>query len=108
MIQPVTADQFDSVLQSHPLIVIDFWATWCGPCKVFSKILEEVSSRYPEFFFASVDVDAEKTLAEEFSIRSVPFVMIIRDRVIVYAESGVLQTSALSELLDQAKTLKSK
>lgn len=104
-IKKLTAVNFDEVLASHSLILIDFWAQWCGPCKGFAKVLEEVAPKYPDCLFGSVDVETEKALAEEFSVRSVPFVLIIKDQVVVYAESGALSESGVCELLDQAKQL---
>lgn len=106
-IHAVTKDTFDEVLRAHSFVLVDFWAQWCGPCKGFSEVLEHVAPEYPECFFASVDVEVEKALAAEFSVRSVPFVMIIRDRVVVYAESGALSADSLRELLKQAKALDS-
>lgn len=96
---------FDQTLASQDLLVIDFWAQWCGPCKTFHEVMSQVALEYPDVFFATVDIEKEKALAEEFVVRSVPFVMIIRNRVIVYAEAGLLSASALRELLDQAKAL---
>ena len=106
-VNALTKDSFDHALESHPLLLIDFWAEWCGPCKAFGKIMSEVMKDYPDVFFASVDVDAEKELAEEFAVRSIPFVMIIKNRTVVFAESGALSATALPEFFDQAKTLKS-
>lgn len=105
-IQELTADNFDKTIESHDLLVIDFWAQWCGPCKVFGKIMEDVAKEYADVTFASVNIENEKALAEEFAVRSIPFVMIIRNRAVVYAESGLLSASALRELVDQAKALK--
>ena len=104
-IQELTAHNFDQAVESHNLLVIDFWAQWCGPCKIFGKTMAEVEKEYPDIVFASVNVEVEKTLAEEFAVRSIPFVMIIKNRTVVYAESGVLSASALRELLDQAKAI---
>ena len=102
----LTSDTFDQANESHPLMLIDFWAQWCGPCKAFGKILLEITQDYPDIYFASVNVEEEKTLAEEFAVRSIPFVMIIKNRTVIYAESGALPGQALRELLDQAKAVK--
>jgi thioredoxin 1 len=104
-IQELTSHNFDEALEAHDVLVVDFWAEWCGPCKIFGKILSQLSKEYPDVFFASVNVEKEKALSEEFDVRSVPFVMIFRNRVLVYAESGALSASAMRELLDQAKAL---
>lgn len=104
-IMEITQKDFDNVVTKHDLIVIDFWAEWCGPCKSFKKVVEAVSEKYPEVIFGGVNIDNEKELAEEFQIQSVPSVMILRNRVVVFAESGALSVSALSDLIEQAKTL---
>jgi len=104
-IKELTINNFDQALESHDLLVIDFWASFCSPCKAFEKIMSTVSIEYPNVTFASVNIENEKVLAEEFAVRSVPFVMIIRNRAVVYAESGLLSASSLRELLDQAKNL---
>lgn len=101
----LTKDNFDSVIKSHSIVVINFWATWCEPCKNFSLIYDEVAKQQDHAIFGSVNVDEEKALAEEFSIQSIPFVMLIKDQTIVYAESGVLTEAALSDLVDQAGVL---
>ena len=104
-IQELNANNFDQAIESEGVIVIDFWAEWCGPCKAFAKVVADIAKEYPDVVFGSVNVDDEKALAEEFSVRSIPFVMIMRNRVVVYAESGMLSASSLRELLDQAKVL---
>lgn len=105
-VTPLTEDAFDNALELHETIVVDFWAEWCGPCKIFGKVMSEVERDYKDVFFASVNVAIEKALAEEFAVRSIPFVMIIKNRTIVYAESGALSAVALRELLDQTRTIK--
>jgi len=96
---------FDKVVGDNDLVVIDFWAEWCAPCKSFAHVIENLDQAYPEVTFASVDIDKEKELAEEFQVVSVPAVMILRNRVVVYAESGALTATALKELIEQAKAL---
>ena len=104
-IHELTTDNFDQMLSSHGMLVVDFWAEWCGPCRAFGKVMVEAAELYSDVTFASVNVEIEKELAEEFAVRSIPFVMIIRDRTVVYAESGALSLPALKDLIDQAKKL---
>jgi thioredoxin 1 len=101
----LTDKNFNDNIEQHSLLVIDFWAEWCGPCKSFMKVLEEIAPKHPEFVFGSVNIDVEKTLADEFQIRSIPAVMIMRDKVVLFAESGALSASVMMKLLDEAKTL---
>ncbi len=104
----LTADNFDDVLDKNELVVIDFWAEWCAPCKSFSKVIEQLSAKHSDVVFGSVDIDKEKELAEDFHIMSVPSVMILRRRVIVFAETGALTEQAMQDLLHQAKSLDEK
>ena len=101
----LTSANFDTTLDQHSLLVIDFCAEWCKPCKAFEQIMLSVKNNYPEVVFARADVEKEKALAEEFSVRSVPFVMIIKNRTALYADSGVLSQKDLCEMLDKAKAL---
>src|SRR3990167_7309174 len=101
-IKELTSNNFDAMLDAHPLLVIDFCASWCQPCKAFEKIMLAAQPDYPEVIFARADIEKEKALAEEFSVRSVPFVMIIKNRTALYADSGVLALKDLREMLDKA------
>ena len=101
----LTAKNFDQTVQAHSLMLIDFWAEWCAPCKAFKKIIEAIETDFPQVTFASVDIEAETQLAKEFEIQSIPAIMLLRDQVVVYADSGLLTTSALKELLVQAESL---
>jgi len=101
----VTTDNIDQVVEEHDVVVLDFWAEWCGPCIEFSDTFEKVASQFPDVFFASIDVDKEKQLAKDFNIHSVPSVMILRERVAVFSESGKMPESALIELIKQTNAL---
>ncbi len=100
-----TAANIDDIIERGEYLLIEFSAEWCAPCKAFEKVLETVAPDYPEFTFVTIDIDKEKTLATEFSIRSVPSVMILRNKLVLYADSGALSISTLRELLDQTKAI---
>jgi len=100
-----TDANFDDLLNQHPFLVLDFWAEWCGPCKAFEPIYEQVAAEFPDITFAKVNVDKEPELAKEFHVRSIPLLVIMRDKVALFSESGALPQSALKDLLVQAQGL---
>ncbi|MDF1654327.1 MAG: thioredoxin family protein [Coxiellaceae bacterium] len=104
-ITELTEDSFDAFVEKHDLIVIDFWAEWCGPCKGFAEVIKLAAEQHGDVAFASVDIDKEKGLAEEFNVRSVPWLMILREQVAVYDESGALPAQALDDLIEQARNV---
>lgn len=101
----LTKENFDEQIANHELVVLDFWAPWCGPCLSFSPVFEQVSTEYPDVLFAKINTEKEVELANDFSIRSIPTVMVLRQNVLLFSESGLLPSSALSDLVDQAKAL---
>jgi thioredoxin 1 len=101
----LVTSEFDAFVEENEFAVIEFGAQWCSPCQSFQKVLAALQADYGEFAFASVDIDQEVELAEEFGVRSVPFIMIMRKRTVVYADSGALSRSAMAELLEQARAL---
>lgn len=105
-VQHLTKDNFDQVINQNDIVVVDFGAEWCAPCRSFEKVIQELSSKHPEIVFGQVDIEKEKELAEEFQIMSIPAVMILRNQVIIYAQTGALPLSTMSELIEQAKTIK--
>lgn len=104
-IQVLTQDNFTQILAEHELVVVDFSAQWCAPCQSFTKVVEKVAQEHPDVLFGSVDIDKEPELAKDFNIMSVPAVMILKQQVVVYADSGLLMESSLVELIEQAKQL---
>lgn len=101
----LTKDNFDDLVAKNEVIVLDFWAEWCGPCKAFSPTYEEVSNQYSDVIFGKVDTQTESELAADFRIRSIPTVMIIRQGVVVFSQAGTMPASALKTLIDQASSL---
>jgi thioredoxin 1 len=102
--QALTATNFDTVA-SEGIVLIDFWADWCGPCKKFAPTYEKVSERHPDITFGKVDTEAEQGLAAQFEIRSIPTIMAIRDGVIVFSQPGMLPEQAVESLIEQVRGL---
>jgi thioredoxin 1 len=100
----LTSENFEEKVGQGTALV-DFWAAWCGPCRVFGPVFERVSDKHPDIVFAKVDTEAEVELAAQFDIRSIPTVMAIRDGVIVYAQPGALPEQALETLIQKVQEL---
>lgn len=101
----LTKDNFDQVVAESELVVVDFWAEWCAPCKALAQVIHEIAKQYPQVVFGSVDIEKEQELAQDFNIRSVPFVVILRQNIAVYAEAGALPAAALTDLIEQTQSL---
>lgn len=101
-VHEITSDNFESYLNDHDILVVDFWASWCAPCKNFFPIFAKVATMYPEIIFAKVDIEKEQELAQVFEIRSVPHLMVFKKGIVIYSESGSMPESTLKELSSQA------
>jgi len=101
----LTATDFSSTIEDNGIVLIDFWADWCGPCKMFAPWYEEVSQDHGDVVFAKVDTEAEQALAGSFGIRSIPTLMAFRDGILLYREAGALPKEALGQLVEQVKAL---
>lgn len=98
-------EDFDKTISSHDIVILDFWAPWCGPCKSFAPTFEAVSEEHPDITFAKINTDEEPDLAGHFGIRSIPTLMIFRERVIIFQQAGALPKSALDDLIQQVRAL---
>jgi len=101
----LTAANFESVVTGNDVVLIDFWAEWCGPCKMFGPIFEKVSEQFPDLVFAKVDTEAEQQLAGTFNIMSIPTLMIIREQVVIFSQACALPETALRDIMEQALAL---
>ncbi len=101
----LTKDNFEQVVTSNDFVIVDFWAPWCGPCRSFAPTYEKVSEDHPDVVFAKVNTEEEQEIAGHFQIRSIPTLMIFRDKIIIFSEAGALPESGFRELVAKAGEL---
>ena len=101
----VTSSEFEALITKGGTVFVDFWAEWCGPCKMFGPIYEKVSEQYPEITFAKIDTEAEREIAAAAGITSIPTLMAFRDGILLYREAGALPEQSLQKLVAQVTSL---
>lgn len=101
----LTADNFENTIDNNDIVLIDFWAEWCGPCKTFGPVFEDLSNKHADITFAKVDTEAEQQLAAQFGIQSIPTVAAFRENILVFAQPGALPAEAMEELITQLRAL---
>ena len=101
----LTDETFAETIDNNDIVIIDFWADWCGPCKTFAPTFEKVSGNHADIVFAKCDTEKEQMLATQFGIKSIPTLAILRERVLLLSQAGVLPESALEDIISQVRAL---
>ncbi len=101
----LTQANFEPTITNNDIVIIDFWAEWCGPCKSFAPTYEEVSNKHEDIVFAKINTEQEQGLAGHFNIRSIPTLMIFREQIIIFSQAGALAGAQLEDVIEKAKGL---
>ena len=101
----LTRDTFEQVVTGNDIVILDFWAPWCGPCRSFGPVFDAVSDKHPDIVFGKINADDQQELAGAFNVRSIPYVMLLREKVVVFAEAGALPAEGLESIIAQARAL---
>jgi thioredoxin len=101
----LTQDNFDQVVNGNDMVLIDFWAPWCGPCKGFAPVFEAASEKHGDIVFAKVNTEEQQELAASFNIRSIPTLMLFREKVILFSQAGAIPGSALEQVIAKGKEI---
>ena len=101
----VTAEDFEATIDDNDIVLVDWWASWCGPCRMFAPVFEKAAAEHPDIVFAKIDTEAESALAGAVGIMSIPTLMVFREGVLVFSQPGALPGSALEQLIAQVRQL---
>ena len=101
----LTQDNFEQTITDNQMVIVDFWAPWCGPCRGFAPVYEKASEVHADVVFAKINTDEEQELAGAFGIRSIPTLMVFREKIILFQQAGALPGSALEQVIARAKAL---
>lgn len=101
----LTATNFEETVTRDGIVLVDFWASWCGPCRSFAPVFEKASEKHPDIVFGKVDTEAEQSLAAAAQIRSIPTLMAFRDGILVFSEPGALPAAALEQVIQAVQDL---
>jgi thioredoxin 1 len=102
VVKTVKGAELEALINHNDIVFVDFWASWCAPCKQFASVYEKVATDFPDIIFANVDIEQETELAEMFHIQSIPHLIVLKQRIVIYSESGSMPQSTLKELVQQA------
>ena len=101
----LTKENFEQVITANPMVIVDYWAPWCGPCRGFAPVFEAVAEANPDVVFAKVNTDDEQEIAQHFQIRSIPTLMVFKEQVVVFSQAGALPKGPLEQVVEKAKEL---
>ena len=101
----ITKENFNDVMEQNDIVVLDFWAPWCGPCNNFSPIFEDVSNNHEDIVFGKINTEQQQELGAYFQIRSIPTMMILREKIVLFSKSGVMPASALEEVITKSREI---
>jgi len=101
----ITADSFEEIIEKNDIVIVDFWAEWCGPCKSFSPIYDAVSEKHEDIVFGKIDTETEQELAGHFQIRSIPTLMVFREQVVLFSQPGMLNAEQLEDVITKVKSV---